>query len=227
MNRPWKLFTALPALIGLGIVVAFLVRAPRVDLIVDNGLAAPIRVELHGAPVGDVQPGETLRVAGVASGKLELAAAELAGEGRRFTLSEEAPAPRFGERRVYVWNVAGATSRYWIHWQGYGDLEGEHPDPQEFRPERHLFALPAGLQPTLDVPHPKELRVPAGTTGAVSQALFSEHFVEAYHREEATQQRLHQLAEEAAARQQREAEETEEPGGGRGPAEAPVGPPVR
>ncbi len=220
MKRPWKLFTALPALVGLGILAVLVGRAPRIDLIVDNGLSAPIRVELHGEAVGDVQPGSTLRVEGIASGKLELAAAELAGEGRRFTLSEEAPAPRFGERRVYVWNVAGATPRYWIHWQGYGDLEGQHPDPQEFTPEQHLFVLPAGLQPTLDVLHPKELRVPSGTTGAVSKALFSQHFVDAYNGDDAMQQRLRDLAAEAQKRQEREGKQRSRQAG-----PSPMGPP--
>lgn len=176
MKTPAKLLAIVP-IAALLIGLALLLRPARIDLVVDNGLDVAIRVELQGKEMAKVSARSTVRLEDLPAGKLELAAVELDGEGRRFTLSQETASVKFSKRLTYVWNVAGATPHYWIVHYGYGDQRDKRIPPKKFTPESDLFAVPAEVKPEVDAMFPKELHVPKGTTGTVVQGLFSAHFI--------------------------------------------------
>jgi hypothetical protein len=162
----------------VGVPVAALATLPLLPRPVDVVLVNPLDVAVTAAPAG----GATIVVAPREAARIELVAGHVSIEARGpdgaalGTVEGEAPA-RFLERRpTWVATLAPVTS-WWVVSKGYGDQRAAAPPPAPYTPAGPLFALDPDLL-AVDAPFPEELRVPAGTTGAVRRALWSRAFVE-------------------------------------------------
>tara|TARA_R110002072_G_scaffold262614_1_gene421414 strand:+ start:996 stop:1790 length:795 start_codon:yes stop_codon:yes gene_type:complete len=169
--------------ITVALVAAIVVFLPRkVDLIVDNGLGAPIRIFVNGKDRGRIEPHDNRVLSSVPAGPVVLTGHELGPEGqegRGFeALEGELSAPLFRQRRrAYIWNVEGKTEGYWITTHGYGDQSDKTFKPEAYVAPGPLFVIPGRCEPLLnDVP--KQVRVKGSNTGTTRDVLFSSHRVQ-------------------------------------------------
>lgn len=168
MNRTRNVFALILAAALVVVVGASLVLRPRVDLVLVNPGAAPVRVKVAGDPV-EVPAAGTLRLAGVPAAGLRLEAPDAA------PIQTDCPASALSAPPTWVWSVAPVGS-WWEVSKGYGDQVHVGPSARPFVAPGALFPLPTGFLPLVDAPLPDDVRVKKGTTGVVRSLLWSDAY---------------------------------------------------